>query len=221
MKNFFICVLFLITPIIINAQSVDVGGGVGVTYYNGDINPDAMFYKPNLGIEGFVRYNFNSRYSVRGNVMVSDFEAYDKDFIVKYQQQRRASFQKSIVEVGVMGEVNFFPFTNPSEWKTKKGTFFILTGVLMTIPYKTDKEGAGFLSVPIGAGYKRDLPGRWAIQIEWTFRKTFTDYFDNVADPLGLGEKSKLFNNDWYNLLSVKLSLNLYDPNAKCRTFER
>lgn len=221
MKNFFICILFLIAPIALNAQSVDVGAGLGVTYYNGDINPNAMFYKPNLGFEGFVRYNFNNRYSLRGNVMTSKFEAYDEDFIVKYQQQRRASFQKSILEVGVIGEVNFFPFTNPSDWKTKKGTFFILTGFLMAIPYDTTKEGAAFFALPIGAGYKRDLFGRWAIQLEWTFRKTLVDDFDSVDDPLRLGEKSKWFNNDWYNLLSVKLSLNLYDPNGKCRTFER
>lgn len=217
-------ILFLLFPLGLLAQpasSIDFGGGVGISSYIGDINQDKAFYNPQLSFDGFVRYNFNNRYALRANVMHAKLKANDQDFDNPYQQKRSRFFVRSILEVGIIGEVNFFPYQNPAEWGTSEGTIYALLGVGYAISYTLRREKASLPNVTFGVGYKRNLGSRWAVETEWAFRKLPNDGLDEISDPIKSGEKSRLFNNDFYNVLEVRLSYNLWQQSGKCRAFDR
>ncbi len=224
MKQTFYIVLFFILPFSVLAQpaaSFDFGLGVGASSYYGDINQEKFFYKPNFEIDGFARYNFNDRYALRGNIMSTKLEAYDIDFDSPYQKARNASFSENILEMSLLGEVNFFPYLNPQGWDTYKNTIYATVGVGMVVKYGSGKKGENIPLILMGVGYKQVLGKRFALEIEWVFRKCLNDTLDRVVDPTESGITSRLFNNDWYNVLGVKLSYNFWSLGSKCRTFEK
>ncbi len=99
-------IIFLLCPVALWSQpasSFDIGGGIGLSSYYGDINQEKFFYNPNLAFEGFVRYNFNRRYALRVHVMGTELEGDDMDFKNNYQQNRKLFFKRSITEIGVVG----------------------------------------------------------------------------------------------------------------------
>ncbi len=217
-------IVFVLCPVAIWSQpasSFDFGGGVGLSSYYGDINQEKFFYNANLAFEGFVRYNFNRRYAVRVHVMGTELKGEDADFRNLYQQSRNQFFKRSITEIGVVGEVNFFPYVNPWEWEAYIGTIYGLVGVGQAISYSRINENTNILNILMGVGYKRALRNRWALEVEWAFRKCLNDELDGIVDPIKTGKKSTLFNNDWYNVLAIKLSYNLWQNDGRCRTFER
>ncbi|PVX52349.1 outer membrane protein with beta-barrel domain [Balneicella halophila] len=203
------------------ASSIDIGAGVGMSSYYGDINQNKLFYNPNISFDGIIRYNFSNRYSLRANVMSTKLKADDIDFENPYQQSRKEFFVRNIFEIGVLGEVNFFPYINPHEWGHSLSTIYATLGAGYAVSYVTGQEDIGSSSIIFGVGYKRVLTRRFAVEAEWAFRKLVNDEFDNVVDPIKTGETSKLFNNDWYNVIGVRLTYNFWQNGGKCRTFEK
>lgn len=202
-------------------SSFDIGAGFGVSSHFGDINQETLFYEPNFGVEFFLRYIFSDRYAIRGNVLVTTLSGNDSDFKNRYQQQtRNKSFDMGIFEAGLVGEVNLFPYSNPPMWGSNRETVYMLGGIVAAISYGEEHVAAAMPSVIVGAGYKKTLGNRIAIEMEWAFRKLFTDELDGVDNPHNL-EQPLLFNKDWYHFLSVKLSYNIFNFTGKCRTFEK
>lgn len=222
--KYIIYVVAILSPLFVLGQpasSIDFGAGLGISSYYGDINQDRPFYNPHLSFEGFARYNFNNRFAIRANIMATKFKVGDRDFNNPYQQKRNASFNRGVMEIGIVGEVNFFPYQNPPEWGSQDETIYTLLGVSNVNSYSSGKENISIPGILIGVGYKKVLSDRLAFEIEWAFRKLLSDEFDGIVDPIKSGKQSKLFNNDWYNVLGVKLSYNLWSHGGKCRTFEK
>ncbi len=217
-------IVFLLCPIALYGQSVtsfDLGFGIGISSHYGDINQEKLFYNYRTAFEGFVRYNLDNRYALRAQIMGTHFEGQDVDFRNPYQQNRSKSFQRSITELGVVGEVNFFPYVNPVEWGSYVGTVYGLLGVSEAISYEKHRDNLFIPSVLMGIGYKNVLRNGWAFELEWAFRKCLNDELDVLVDPMKIGKKSTLFNNDWYHVLAVKLSYNLWRSKGRCRTFDK
>ncbi len=216
-----VCFLFPWVAFAQPASTIDIGGGVGIGSYYGDINQDVPFYKIKPSFSGFMRFNFNTRYSLRVNVCATRLEGQDIDSNNGYQQYRKKSFDAGIVELGLVGEFNFFSYINPPEWQTSENTLYGLLGAGVFFRTEEEKENVQDPVLMMGIGYKQALKNRIALEIEWGFRKTFSDELDGVADPIKSGESSSWFNNDWYNVLEVKLTFNLWQQGGKCRTFEK
>ncbi len=222
--KYLIYVVFFLFPWVAFAQpasSVDIGGGIGISSYFGDINQDVPFYKPRPSVEGFVRFNFNTRYSLRANICVTNLVGYDVDAGNVYQQHRDKSFEAGVIDLGLIGEFNFFSYLNPREWQTSRNTLYGVLGLGMCFKTEDEKENVKLPALIMGIGYKQVLSNRVALEIEWAFRKCFGDELDGVSDPIDSGVTSIWFNNDWYNVLEVKLSFNLWQAGGKCRTFDR
>lgn len=222
--KYLICIIVAFSPLLVFGQSsssIDLGAGLGISSYYGDINQDNFFYRPHLSFDGFARYNFNNRFAIRANVMSSAFKAEDVDFKNPYQQKRKASFERKVIEMGIVGEVNFFPYQNPPEWGSSEETIYALLGFSYVNSFSSGKKNITIPGIMFGAGYKRVLSKRLAVEVEWAFRKLLDDKFDKITDPINSGVKSKLFNNDWYNVLGVRLSYNLWEQRGKCRTFDK
>ncbi len=223
MRYFLLCIVGFLVPYSVWGQptsSFDIGGGVGVSSYYGDINQNNFFYNPQLGMSGFIRFNLNRRYSVRINFLSTSIKANDSDFENDYQQNRKVAIDIGIMEFGVVGEFNFFPYVNPVEWQTAESTLYGVLGAGSGIRFGSEEEQISMPVLIMGVGYKKPLGHRFALEIEWAFRKCLEDTLDGIKDPIKSEETSRWFNNDWYNIFEAKLTFNLWQQGGKCRTFE-
>ncbi len=214
------CTIFLLILMpfgVFSQQTLDIGAALGTTSYIGDINQKQLFYRPNIAFEGMARFNVDARYAVRFSLLFGSLEGADADFENDYQQKRNASFSTPFTELGVVGEFNFVPYSNPVNWSTTAHSLYGVLGATYTSASSTGSS----IAIPIGLGYKYNIGKRFALEAEWTFRKTLIDNLDKVEDPHELEQTTPLFNNDWYYFAGVRLSYSLVRFNEKCRTFEK
>lgn len=195
-----------------NAQRSQVGLLGGVTYYNGDLNPARQFFlvKPAGGI--FYRYNFNTRMSVRGNIIYGGVEGDDSKSTDTFALRRNLSFNSMLLEFSGLFEFNFFNYVlgNPDYPFTP----YVFAGAsLFRFNPKAEVNGENIALQPLGTegqgttaypdrtryslinptllfglGIKVNIIRNFGLGLEWGMRRTFTDYLDDVsgtyADPL-------------------------------------
>ncbi|MFA8433763.1 MAG: DUF6089 family protein [Marinifilaceae bacterium] len=218
MKRLLSGIVFLILSFSGWAQTkADLGIFGGVSYYMGDINPKKQFYSPGFTLGGIYRYNFDPHFSLRASMLFSDLSADDLDFNNNFQQQRRANFDTEVVDLALQVEFNFQPFWVPKKSRTKGLVPYVTGGIGYIAPTSTGSS----LTIPMGAGLKFNLPGRWSGAFEWSFRKSFTDDLDNLDDPFDLNQKSIAHNNDWVSFVGVIITYKLFPDNEECHSYDR
>jgi hypothetical protein len=250
--------LLMLAAVPAAAQVGELGLTGGVTYYIGDINPYAHYPKhTHLGGGLMYRYNFNERYAVRLQGLYSRLEAWDRDSDDPLQQLRNLGFRSVLFEASALLEVNFFKYRGLAK-DSRTWTPFVFAGLgyfhtnpqnrlddtwYDLQPLGTEGQGTGNgagyglnqFCIPFGAGVKLALSAKLDLQLEWGFRRTYTDHIDDVsgtyadnnvlleeAGPLTalLADPSALrttgFNtgrargdsqtHDWYNYTGITLS---------------
>jgi hypothetical protein len=182
----------------------ELGVMAGGMYYIGDLNQFQHFYNTQVAGSIFYRYTINPRISFRANVVAGSVTASDADASNELLKNRNLNFSSSIVEGAAGLEVNYFPFQlgNPRY----RGTAYLLAQIGLfrmnpTTQYNgqtielqalgTEGQGTTLtsesryyltqLSIPLGVGFKLSLGKSASINIEYGFRKTFTDYIDDVG----------------------------------------
>lgn len=163
------------------------------------------FYNTNFRIGLLARYNFSPRWTVSGRLNFTSLEGDDKH----YANPRNLDFYSPLRELSIMCEFNFFDYRTGS--KQHRVTPYIFAGIagfyfnpktdivnpitneLETVELRDlNTEGQGMkgyddayskygLSLPFGLGVKFSLGNYVCIGIEWGFRKTFTDYIDDIS----------------------------------------
>lgn len=199
--------------------SHDFGIGIGVSSYLGDLEPQAYTWKnPHFGHSIFFRQNFGDFISIKEFASVMRISGNDATSRSQGHIQRNLSFRSEIVEVGGVMEINFIPFsaynaggTNP---KRQRFTPYASIGLnafyfnpktlykgewIELQPLNTEGQGSSMnnnqaynrlqVAVPMSLGLKlQHKQHTWAL--DFGFRKTFTDYLDDVsgtyADPVKL-----------------------------------
>lgn len=187
-------------------RSKDFGLIVGTSYYLGEVNPYAHFgTRLKLGGGVHIRNNFDRRWSVKGNLLYGQVEAWDADSKDPFIRNRNLSFRNQVIEVSGQFELNFFSyqpgnreypatpylyaglgFFNMKPMANYKGTWYELQ------PLGTEGQGMGagapdhyktnLLCVPFGVGFKVNIFSILAFNLEWGVRKTWTDYFDDISE---------------------------------------
>jgi hypothetical protein len=77
--------------------------------------------------------------------------------------------------------------------------------------------------IPVGMGVKIKIFERFNVGCEWSFRKTFTDQLDysdyggdfQLSDPW-LVESAQNKNKDWYSILTLNVSVDLFGTGSNC-----
>lgn len=131
----------------VKAQTLDVGGFAGGSYYLGDINPDQHFAGSKLAYGFLVRLNLSDRIGVRAGVTRGKLQADDMDFRDKGKLQlpnfspsnpiidrdnyisRGLNFTTKVTEIALQAEINFLDFFVGS--KRHRWTPFIFGGASM------------------------------------------------------------------------------------------
>lgn len=176
--------------------------------------------KPGFTQGVFVRENINPWVSFRQFAAFCRVSGSDVDSRVQSHINRNLSFRTNIFEMGAAVEVNMLPFDkfNPSNKRERRYfnfTPYANVGLAMfhfnpqalyqgqwidLQPLNTEGQGSSFNSnqpyklyqaaIPFSFGWKWQLSPRSTMSYEFSFRKTFTDYLDDVsgsyADPTKL-----------------------------------
>ena len=200
-----IIIIVALLPFGLFAQSYEAGLMFGGSSYQGDISKSegitAGKIHPSLGL--FFRYNANKFLSAKANFSYGKISAADSDSENEGRRQRNLSFQSNIIEFGITGELNLFGY-QPGELQRRFSPYLFggiavfhfnpetnYNGQLVELqPLGTEGQGMeGFdepykltqIAIPMGVGMKFALNERLNLGAEIGFRKTFTDYLDDVS----------------------------------------
>ena len=178
------------------AQEWEYGGWIGVANYFGDLNTNASFefMGPSGGL--FFRYNAGTRFSFKNGLNFGRVAYDDATSKFPYQYVRNLSFRSDIYEFSSQVEFNFFTYDRDKAHLSF--TPYLLIGISAfyfnpTAEYEGNNyalqplqtEGKNYsrfsVAIPLGGGFKYSFTPLWAIGIEGGYRKTFTDYLDDVS----------------------------------------
>ncbi len=178
----------------VNAQKFELGIQAGACNYWGDLAPKLVM-KETHGTGGvFIRLNFNHSWAWK-----TEFNSYvvsgsDKNF--SFNSERNLSFTSGIQEFATVFEFNYLKY-GPHVLH-KKFTSYVYLGIggFMFNPQtvlngKTydlrDYQTEGVLykkfsmAIPFGIGLKYMVSKKIALECQLGFRKTYTDYLDDVS----------------------------------------
>jgi hypothetical protein len=204
-KLYFILFAISAIPLFCDAQSfyairrnrnLMVSGGSGIAYYQGDmVDPGEFgFIKPNIAVGA--EYYFLPRFSARAGItwfmMKGDDRKANDDRV-----ERNLHFRSSNWELSTTVAVNLIP-TGVRFYQRARINLHLFTGIGLLYfnpkaeldgkwhalqPLETEgKKYSRFQPViPFGMGARIKLDPFWNVIIEGGYRKTFTDYLDDVS----------------------------------------
>lgn len=183
-------------------KSTTISLFTGTINYQGDLNPNSFTFDHSNFATGFIiRKPLNRWFSLRGGFNMGKIEAADS-WNRDYLKSRNLSFTSNIKEAYVGLEVAVLDIS------TKKFTPYIYGGIAVFHfnPWTNDNtgtktylqplstEGQGLkeypeqktykltqIALPFGAGLKYAVSDAISIGVEFSQRKSFTDYIDDVS----------------------------------------
>ena len=189
-------------------KSKEIGLTVGGAYYLGELN-QAHYKNVKLGLGGYFKFNFNRRVSFAINLLHTNIEGADSTSNVAWRKNRNLHFKNAITELSGMLEINYTDYQIGNEVYYFTPYLYVGMGAFYSNPKayngddwielrKIGTEGQYYNGVklynlvnfviPFGVGIKVNLgTSGIALALHAGFRKTFTDYIDDVggiyADP--------------------------------------
>jgi hypothetical protein len=219
-------IILIIIPLNTNAQRKvhEIGLFGGVSYYMGDLNQTKLFYSVEPTFSFIYRFNVNSRYSFRFNATLSALSGNDADSDNGYQQQRNHSFSIPLSEFAALFEFNFLPYKPESQYEYFSP--YIVTGLGAMI-YPAEEGTIPVLPlIPFGVGIKYAINSRFGVAAEWTYRKTFTDYIDQLpadsySETPGIDNKQRSYSSskDWYSFAGISFTYKFALGSSKCPAY--
>lgn len=166
----------------VQAQKLEVGGGVGGLLYKGDVSPalNPRFYRPAANL--FFRYNASRSFSMRAGVGIGSIRATDRASLDPFRQARGYSFRSSLSEATIDLQYNFLNY-RPTP-KSKNWTPYVFGGVGLCSFSNPVVRARGIINFPLGVGVKYEINRPWSVGLEFGTRFTKNDYLD------GLGERT-------------------------------
>ena len=191
-KLFFI--LFLVKFITVNAQRVDVGFGIGLSNYWGDLAPSISFDESKVTSNVFARLNLSKVWALTGQITSLQVSGTDKNF--NFNKSRNLSFTDNITEYAGLVEYNFadygygvldskitgYIFGGMAYFKYSPQTVYAGQTVnLRDLKTEDVIYGTYSFAIPFGIGAKWIFARNLSLEANFNIRKTYTDYIDDVS----------------------------------------
>src|SRR6476469_6971649 len=190
----------LCLPVLSFGQNTYLTARVGMSNYQGDLKASAVSFgqsKVLVSLGG--RYDISDHITARTFFSLTSLHADDKTGTTS-MQQRNLNFRSKIFDWELAGQYNLFSFND--KWWTPY--VFLGVGMFHFNPYTNDEtgnkvflkplstEGQGFMPgvknyslwqfmIPMGIGGEYSLNEDMRLGLEFGYRKTFTDYIDDVS----------------------------------------
>jgi Domain of unknown function (DUF6089) len=205
MKKALLCIL-LCTFYNVHAQRMELGGGLGPTFYKGDIQPTFRPLNPRAAVNIFARYNYNRVFSFKANGMAGFVGGNDSQSGNKLNKTRDFRFLQTIGEYNVQAEYNFLNFRTGNGRYEHDYTPYLFGGVGQylslarnfkspdSISVKNSNATGVKLALFYGIGFKKIINGRWNYGVEFGTRvPTKAKYNDTTFDGFGydIDEKAR------------------------------
>lgn len=221
MKKGLVTLLMLCATLTASAQQDDeylmeIGGGVGMVSYQGDFNDKITSGMQPAGAIVWRRLlNPYMGFRVTGMMGKLKGDATRVETYYPDETTRAYSFDRSLTDVSVTYEYNFWPYGTGRDYRgAKRLTPFVFGGIGAT--YVSGGEKKVFTAnVPIGMGIKYKLKERLNVGLEWSMHFSLSDELDGMADPYGIKSSGAFKNTDCYSGLMLTLT---YSFKSKCRT---
>ena len=221
MRKGLVTLLMLCATLTASAQQDDeylmeIGGGVGMVSYQGDFNGKITSGMQPAGAIVWRRLlNPYMGFRVMGMMGKLKGDATRVETYYPDETTRAYSFDRSITDVSVTYEYNFWPYGTGRDYRgAKRLTPFVFGGIGAT--YVSGGEKKVFTAnVPIGLGIKYKLKERLNVGLEWSMHFSLSDELDGIADPYGIKSSGAFKNTDCYSGLMLTLT---YSFKSKCRT---
>lgn len=221
MRKGLVTLLMLCATLTASAQQDDeylmeIGGGVGMVSYQGDFNGKITSGMQPAGAVVWRRLlNPYMGFRVTGMMGKLKGDATRVETYYPDETTRTYSFDRSLTDVSVTYEYNFWPYGTGRDYRgAKRLTPFVFGGIGAT--YVSGGEKKVFTAnVPIGLGIKYKLKERLNVGLEWSMHFSLSDELDGMADPYGIKSSGAFKNTDCYSGLMLTLT---YSFKSKCRT---
>lgn len=205
MSKYIFVFIALFSSTILVAQSIEIGGVVGVMTYYGDLNPSPEplslnKFHPSIG--GTFRVNLNDFFAFRMMLLQGTISGDDARSDVPNRRKRNLHFKSALQELSIVGEFNVLRFS-PAKNSHHFTIFLFGGGGLFHFNPKAKYEEnwvelqplgteGQFLdanssyqrwdvSVLAGGGLKYAINANWIIGVEIGGHLTFNDYLDDVS----------------------------------------
>lgn len=195
---------------------MEIGGGVGMVSYQGDFNGKITSGMQPAGAIVWRRLlNPYMGFRVTGMMGKLKGDATRVETYYPDETTRAYSFDRSLTDVSVTYEYNFWPYGTGRDYRgAKRLTPFVFGGIGAT--YVSGGEKKVFTAnVPIGLGIKYKLKEHLNVGLEWSMHFSLSDELDGMADPYGIKSSGAFKNTDCYSGLMLTLT---YSFKSKCRT---
>ena len=164
----------------VQAQKIEIGGGLGGMLYKGDVSPalNPRFLRPAAGL--FFRYNATRSFSIRASGTIGGIRADDQASHDPFQQARNYAFRAGINEVAVDFEYNFLNYQ--SSPRVKNWTPYVFGGIGLCRFTNNIIRVGGMVTYPVGVGVKYEIKRPWSVGLEFGTRFGNNDYLDGLSD---------------------------------------
>jgi hypothetical protein len=218
-----IVLLLSISPLATSAQEYlyEIGGMAGGAFYMGDANNNAAFKNMNMAAGALFRYNINFHTALKVNLAYAKVSGTTVGLQNVFPGNAQAEFQRNVIDLGVQGEFNFFPYSDKFKYLyTKRISPYIAGGLGVSV---APGRGGTFISphISAGTGVKYKLTSRINIGAELSMRKLFRDDLDVTGDNKLLDNpyqmKSGIWKNkDWYSMLTISITYDFGLRDCNC-----
>lgn len=221
MRKGLVTLLMLCATLTASAQQDDeylmeIGGGMGMVSYQGDFNGKITSGMQPAGAIVWRRLlNPYMGFRVTGMMGKLKGDATRVETYYPDETTRAYSFDRSLTDVSVTYEYNFWPYGTGRDYRgAKRITPFVFGGIGATYVSGGEKKVLT-ANVPIGLGIKYKLKERLNVGLEWSMHFSLSDELDGIADPYGIKSSGAFKNTDCYSGLMLTLT---YSFKSKCRT---
>lgn len=206
MKNtLIICFLALTVPYLSHAQYNELGIFLGTSNYIGDLQSKLNPREYHLAFGMFGRRHFTKNFAAKAHFYKGDISGRDANQHLKTGlRERNLNFRSTVMEMGIQGEYNLTPFAIREKQTSSVFLFAGVAGIYFNPeaqmngewyelqPLGTEGQGSELypdrkkyrrvnLAIPFGLGIRLSINDKTTLGFELGFRKTFTDYLDDIS----------------------------------------
>ncbi len=210
---------------------MEVGGGVGTSFYLGDANSTPFAHMSGMG-GAMLRRVLNPRMAVKGNILFGHISGSSEGRFIPTDPNSQSSaggtpttvsFSRNLLDVGAQFEMNFWGYGMEGGYKeNKRITPYVLAGIGVTVGMGGGADACGGLNLPVGLGVKYKVRNRLNLGLEWSMRFTTSDNLDaagngitQLAHPFGIKSKG-LKNKDCYSFTMFFVTYDISPKYRKC-----
>lgn len=194
MRIFSLLLYSLILPLVASSQKIDIGLSFGAANYWGDLSPSVAWSETKPAYSFFGRLIVSKSFALTAQITQTQVSGTDANFDVN--KNRNLSFQSNITEFAGLWEFNFKPFGHTV--LDHRVTGYVYTGIAgfkfnpttklgnntyVLRDYRTENVNYSTFAwaIPFGIGVKWSFSRNMTLEGQLGFRKTFTDYLDDVS----------------------------------------